>query len=145
MSLLRSLTRAIHPSRAPHRDPTGLRGERLAARYLKRHRYKILERNCAIAGGEIDLVCLHPDQRAIVIVEVKTRRFDGGPSRTAPAPEAQLHLHKRRQLVRLTQHLVRARAWGGRPVRIDLVAIDLPATGKPLIRHHESAVTLNDI
>ena len=144
MSMLRRIALALRGGPTSGRDPLGPRGERIAARTLKRARYRVLERNCNIAGGELDLVCLHPDRRTIVIVEVKARRIGTEPQRFAPPPEAQLHAHKRRQLLRLTQSLVQARGWIDRPIRIDLVAIDMPERGKPAIRHHENAVTLND-
>ncbi len=50
----------------------GARGEKLAARYLRRHGFKILYRNFrGRQGGEIDLVCRERD--TLVFVEVKTR------------------------------------------------------------------------
>jgi putative endonuclease len=50
----------------------GLRGEKLAAGFLKRNGYKILYRNFrARRGGEVDLVCRDDD--TLVFVEVKTR------------------------------------------------------------------------
>jgi putative endonuclease len=50
----------------------GARGEKLAARHLRRHGYKILYRNFrGREGGEIDLVCR--DRDTLVFVEVKTR------------------------------------------------------------------------
>jgi putative endonuclease len=50
----------------------GRRGERLAARNLRRQGYKILYRNFrGRRGGEIDLVCR--DRDTLVFVEVKTR------------------------------------------------------------------------
>ncbi len=50
----------------------GRRGENLAARYLRRHGFKILYRNFrGRHGGEIDLVCRERD--TLVFVEVKTR------------------------------------------------------------------------
>ena len=56
----------------------GARGEKLAARYLRRHGFKILYRNFrGRQGGEIDLVCR--DRDTLVFVEVKTRtRVDFG-------------------------------------------------------------------
>ena len=52
----------------------GRRGERLAARYLKRNGYKILYRNYrASRGGEVDLVCRERATNTLVFVEVKTR------------------------------------------------------------------------
>jgi putative endonuclease len=51
----------------------GVRGERLACRFLRReHGYKILYRNFrGRKGGEIDIVCR--DRDTLVFVEVKTR------------------------------------------------------------------------
>lgn len=50
----------------------GVRGEKVAARHLRRHGFKILYRNFrGRQGGEIDLVCRERD--TLVFVEVKTR------------------------------------------------------------------------
>ena len=50
----------------------GVRGGKLACRYLKRSGYKILLRNFrGRTGGEIDVVCR--DNDTLVFVEVKTR------------------------------------------------------------------------
>lgn len=49
-----------------------MRGEKLAARFLRRRGFKILYRNFrGRQGGEIDLVCRERD--TLVFVEVKTR------------------------------------------------------------------------
>ena len=59
------------PSKPAHLQ-LGTRGEKLAARYLRRHGFKILYRNFrGRQGGEIDLVCRERD--TLVFVEVKTR------------------------------------------------------------------------
>jgi putative endonuclease len=50
----------------------GARGEKLAARYLRRQGFKVLYRNFrGRRGGEIDIVCR--DRDTLVFVEVKTR------------------------------------------------------------------------
>src|SRR3954447_15028570 len=50
----------------------GAAGEKLAARFLRQHGYKILYRNFrGRSGGEIDIVCR--DRDTLVFVEVKTR------------------------------------------------------------------------
>lgn len=52
----------------------GRLGERLAARHLRRHRYKVLYRNYrAKHGGEVDIVCRDKADNSLVFVEVKTR------------------------------------------------------------------------
>ncbi|MFQ5415277.1 MAG: YraN family protein, partial [Phycisphaerae bacterium] len=53
------------------RAALGRRGERAAARYLKRRRYRILAKNFSCSLGELDLICA--DGAEVVFVEVKTR------------------------------------------------------------------------
>ncbi len=52
----------------------GIYGELIAARYLRRHGYVILEPNFHSRFGEIDLIAQKKD--TIVFVEVKTRDAD---------------------------------------------------------------------
>lgn len=49
-------------------------GEEKAAKYLKKHKYKIVERNFKNSGGEIDIIAKCKD--VTVFVEVKTRTDD---------------------------------------------------------------------
>src|SRR5829696_5629567 len=73
--------RRSSPSPERHEDPRhrlGREGERLAARFLRKHGYKILYRNFrAPHGGEADLVCRDKGTDTLVFVEVKTRRGGG--------------------------------------------------------------------
>ncbi|HOC03486.1 MAG TPA: YraN family protein [Candidatus Ratteibacteria bacterium] len=52
----------------------GFAGEEIAARFLRKNGYKILERNFATKSGEIDIIA--NKKRTIVFVEVKTRNTD---------------------------------------------------------------------
>lgn len=125
------------------RDPLGPAGERVAEKHLKRKGYRLLERNVRVPLGEADLVCLAPDLRTLVIVEVKARRLAEGESpgeRSARRPEDAITLRKQRKLVRVTEMVVHRRGWTGRPVRIDVVAVEFPARGKPEARHYINAV-----
>ena len=71
-------------------------GERVAARYLKKQGYKILERNYKTAHGEIDIICQNRDH--LVFVEVKSRKDDPknfleyGLPRTAVTRKKQSHI-----------------------------------------------------
>jgi putative endonuclease len=52
----------------------GRRGEILAAKYLRKHGYKILYRNFrAPRGGEVDIICRDKSSDTLAFVEVKTR------------------------------------------------------------------------
>ena len=53
----------------------GRQGEELTCRYLKKHRYRILERNFVTPFGEADIVAMSPDGYTCFI-EVKTRETD---------------------------------------------------------------------
>ena len=56
----------MHP-----KDALGRQGEQLAAEYLQRAGFRILDRNWRCAEGEIDIVAA--DRRVLVACEVKTR------------------------------------------------------------------------
>lgn len=132
--------------RGPSEHPTrilGRRGERAAARYLRRRGYRILDRNLRSRLGEIDILAAAPDDRTIVLVEVKTRAVpsDHEPDARDPGrPERNITPHKRRKLVSLARDLARRRDWQEIPMRIDVVAIEFPPRGTPTIRHHPGAV-----
>jgi putative endonuclease len=56
----------------PESHRRGARGEKLAAKFLRKHGYKVLYRNFrGRTGGEIDIVARDDD--TLVFVEVKTR------------------------------------------------------------------------
>ena len=122
------------------RKDLGRAGERAAARHLKRKGYRILGRNLRVAIGEADILCMAPDRKTIVLVEVKTRLRGSGRSLQGEiiAPEASVHAQKRRKLRAVLATLARANGWLDTPKRIDVVAIEWPAQGgKPQLRHHE--------
>ena len=120
----------------------GRRGERAAASFLRRRGFKVLKRNLRLTTGEIDILCRSADGRAVVIVEVKTRLARPGEDRRPP-PEASITAHKRVKLLQLAREVRARREYTGLGVRIDVVAVDWPATGRPSIRYYENAVTGN--
>jgi putative endonuclease len=71
----------------------GRRGEKLAARYLRRNGFKVLYRNFrAPRGGEVDIVCRDTTCNELVFVEVKTRstRDYGSPASAVKREKQQL-------------------------------------------------------
>ena len=123
------------------RDPLGPLGERIARKYLRRRGYKTILKNALVAPGEADIVCLAPDKSTIVVVEVKARRVDLSGESPAQKPESAITAQKRRKLIQVTESLARKHAWQDRPLRIDVVAVEIPPKGKPIIRHFQRAVT----
>ncbi len=106
-------------------------GERLAAAWLEARGYRVVARNWRCPYGEIDLIAeaVTPDAGAngggeIVFVEVKTRR-----GVAMGAPEEAITRVKRRHLIAATQHYLAERGEEQRPYRIDVIAVDLTATG----------------
>jgi putative endonuclease len=111
----------------------GDRGERLAARWLKRRGYRILRRNYVVGRDEADLVAVDPDGKTLVIVEVKTRAAE------VPGPEAGFTRDKRFRLTRLASRLHDRPEFHDHPIRFDAVAIVWPPGGEPEVRHYKDA------
>lgn len=94
----------------------GATGEEIAARYLKKHGYKILDRNFSSAHGEIDIVAR--EGNFVVFVEVKRRKSD-----KFGAPQEAVDEQKQKSIINCAKAwLVRNRLYGA-PVRFDVVAI----------------------
>ncbi len=93
-----------------------------------------------VGVGEADIVCLAPDKKTIVIVEVKTRRVRDGAA--GFGPEVAVGGAKSRKLVQVAHAAMKQNGWQDRAVRIDVVAVMYPERGRASVRHHESAVTL---
>lgn len=131
--------------KAPAGNPTGRRGEHVAAEHLAREGYRVLARNVVFLAGEIDLVCQAPDGRTIVVVEVKSRvRSPRGSRGSSIRAEEAVGRAKARKLRSLARTLAGQNGWTDRPLRIDIVAVtwgDGPIEGvAPEVRHFVNAV-----
>ena len=101
------------------RHRLGREGERLAARFLRQHGYKILYRNFrAPHGGEADLVCRDKGTDTLVFVEVKTRRGVG-----YGTPAEAVTVDKQQLIIRGALAWLRLLGRPGVPVRFDVVEI----------------------
>lgn len=118
------------------RPPLGQRGERLAARHLRRQGYRILGRNLRNRFGEIDVLAEAPDRRTIVVVEVKS---GAALSEDSPRPEVHVNAAKQRKLVALACQIARQGKLTERPIRFDVVAVQWMPDGQVEIRHHPGA------
>jgi putative endonuclease len=110
----------------------GLRGQELAAIYLQRKNYRIIERNFLTPVGEIDLITFDKDKKMIVFVEVKTLRHTRQTSRTHP--EQAVTPYKLRNLQRVINRYLQL--YGIRRWRLDVIGITLDDTRKKAqVRH----------
>jgi putative endonuclease len=114
-----------------NRRSLGDRGEDLAAAFLKKQGYKIVERNYRTPLGEIDLVARH--QGVLVFIEVKTRTS----ARFGVGQEA-VHYAKQARLRKLADYYLKQKRLGEMAVRFDVVGI-LWQDGKPQIEVIEGA------
>jgi putative endonuclease len=112
----------------------GDRGERAAAKFLRRRGMKIIERQHRNRLGEIDLVALDGGQ--VVFVEVKTRTSD-----VAGRPDEAVTFAKQKKLTRLALGYLKRRGWlGKRSSRFDVVAVTWPKGQRaPEIVHYPNA------
>jgi putative endonuclease len=107
------------------RKETGLLGEQLAKSFLQRKGYRIMETNCRCGRDEIDIVARQKDY--LVFIEVRTKS-----NAEYGSPEESLTFNKMRHMERaaiqyLQSHNIVSDLW-----RVDLVAVELDASSKPL-------------
>jgi putative endonuclease len=106
---------------AAREDQRGVwkRGERAAARAMRRAGCRVIARNLVLGPGEIDLLCFDKRAEEFVVVEVKAR-IDHGDGRR---PEDAITAAKKRKLVQLVRALQREERVRGRAIRVDVVAV----------------------
>jgi putative endonuclease len=93
----------------------GEKGENLAAKFLQKKGYKIIEQNYKTRIGEIDIIAM--DGETLVFVEVKTREnlYYGRPFESVTR-------HKRRKILNVAMlYLKRLKAVP--PCRFDIVSV----------------------
>ena len=112
----------------------GKEGERIAELFLKKKRYKLVERNYRCAAGELDLVML--DHRVIVFVEVKTRTGSG-----YGTPLEAVESRKQQKMIHAAQFFLTAKKLSQREARFDVVGISW-REAQPVVEHIENAFEL---
>ena len=111
----------------------GDRGERAAARYLRRQGMKILARQHRGRLGEIDIIAR--DGNCTVFVEVKTRRSDA-----AGQPFEAVTQAKQQQLTRLALVYLKRHRLLESPARFDVVSVLWPeGDRRPIIQHYRNS------
>lgn len=128
MARIRSWIERRFPS-----PPLGLRGERAAARYLRRHGFQIVARGARGELGELDLVAV--DGRTVVFVEVKTRRSD-----QHGLPAEAVDERKQERISRVALQFVRRNHLEPYRKRFDVISVIWPAANRrPSIEHIRAA------
>lgn len=110
----------------------GQRGEDAAAAYLERSGMTIVNRNWRCKAGEVDIVAL--DGEEIVFIEVKTRR-----SAATGSPEEAVSASKQKRYARLARSYLQETGLLEVGVRFDVIAIQVIAQDRALLRHHRAA------
>jgi len=113
--------------------PLGLRGERWAAKFLRRQGYQIVARGQRTRTGEIDLVAV--EGRTLVFVEVRTRSsVDHGTALDTIGPE------KQRRVTRAALGYLKRFGLLGQATRFDVVALTWPVEARePTVEHVRDA------
>jgi len=105
---------------------TGAIGEKIAAGYLQKNGYEILETNFQNAQGyrvgELDIVAREKKTSEIAFVEVKTRQKGG---RDSANPELAIGRAKYQKLFRIIGRYLRQKKLEDAPHRLDAIAVEL--------------------
>ena len=109
-----------------------MQGEDLAVRYLRRHGFRILERNACLGRYELDIIAREGDTTAFI--EVKTRRNpDALPPETNVTKKKQLHI------LRAAHRYMAEQADPDAYYRFDIVAVVIPHKGRPTVELYRDA------
>jgi putative endonuclease len=136
----RSQERATFGDMTAARQTMGIKGERVAARWLKVHGWDIVEHRFRNGHRDIDLVAsrVEPDSnRTVAFVEVKTRASDsfGGPI-------GAVQWRKQRELSRSAKVWISRFERPGDTFRFDVIGVILGAENVR-VQHIENAFLLN--
>ena len=102
-------------------------GENIAAEYLQKKGYEILERDWKSGHHDLDIIA--KDEDTLVIIEVKTRR-----NRLFGDPEEAIDFRKRQSLQSAINHYVKSQRTNCR-VRFDVISIVGTIGSQPEIDH----------
>jgi putative endonuclease len=111
----------------------GRSGEDVAAAYLRKKKFQIVERGFRFHKGEIDIVARDRDG-TLVFIEVKTRR-----SRDFGRPEEAVTTPKQNQVRRLAEAYLALKGLADCPCRFDVLSLLWDDKNKPSIRHIRDA------
>ena len=108
-------------------------GERIAAKYLRKNKYKILERNHRESHNEIDLIVTNREY--MVFVEVKTRSVAKDLFSAYGTPASAVTKAKQHRTIRAAQAYLN-KHYTEKQIRLDVVEVYLDNETKKLLRVH---------
>jgi putative endonuclease len=139
LSRSRNLFSRWKDSSPEHIHARGARGEKLAAKFLRKQGYKVLYRNFKLKRdgvGQIDLVCR--DHETLVFVEVKTRN-----TQYFGRPVEAVHSDQQRRISRGALAWLRMLDNPDIPFRFDVVEVLVEENAKPHLALVQDAFQLS--
>ncbi len=113
------------------RKRLGQEGEDLAAGFLRKKGYQLVERNYRCKTGEVDLIAL--DRNVVVFVEVKTRS-----DHSFGSPFEAVEARKQRKMIQAARYFLHEHRLDQRDARFDVVGISWQGE-RPVVEHIENA------
>jgi putative endonuclease len=121
----------------------GTIGEKIAADFLVRKGFKILDKNYKNSSGyrlgEIDIIAKDPVLGEIVFVEVKTRDYQ---KYGQTLPEENITYSKLKKLQKIANAYLLKKKWRDKPFRFDAISIWLDLTSKKAKIKHLPSIYL---
>ena len=114
----------------PHK--LGILGEETAQNYLKKKKFKILEKGFCLYRGEIDLIAY--DGETLVFIEVKTR----GPGALG-LPEESVNKRKQGQIRKIAEGYLAMNSIDEVECRFDVVSLLFDENGDYSLSHYKDA------
>ena len=117
----------------------GRLGEELAVKFLKKNKYKIIERNKHCSHNEIDIIAKNKEY--IVFVEVKTRSTENDLYSYFGTPAQAVTYSKKKRVLDAARSYLRTEGAKGRQPRIDVIEVYLEKDTHALLKinHIENA------
>lgn len=110
----------------------GKRGERLAARYLRKNGFRILDTNRHQSHNEIDIIASNRDY--LVFVEVKTRSYFGEPKNIDCSAAAAVNKGKQQRTIRAAEAYMLHNGTRQKQPRMDVIEVYLDKESKKLLK-----------
>jgi putative endonuclease len=119
------------------RKEIGFEGEQIAAKYLKRKGYKIIQKNYRCKLGEIDIIA--EQNKTIIFVEVRTKHTE-----KLGLPQYSVNSAKMGQISKAALWYIKEKKITDQACRFDVIAITFPSkSDEPKIEHIENAFELS--